>query len=141
MHETFDHTADLGLRIRAPDLDALFAEAGEALFGVIVENLEDVRPVQAISIQLQATSVDYLFFDWLNELLLRFERDHLLLCRFEAKVSQTDAGWTLTATAHGEEADPARHRLDHEVKAITYHGLLVPQHPDGSWLAEAIVDI
>src|SRR3954469_5456448 len=35
MHETFDHTADLGLRIRAGDLDTLFAEAAEALFSVI----------------------------------------------------------------------------------------------------------
>src|SRR5689334_13740816 len=31
MYETFEHTADLGLRIRAPDLDTLFAEAGRAL--------------------------------------------------------------------------------------------------------------
>ena len=29
MHETFDHTADLGLRIRAASLDTLFVEAAE----------------------------------------------------------------------------------------------------------------
>ena len=44
MFETFDHTADLGLRIRAPDLNALFAEAGEALFAAVVEDLSAVRP-------------------------------------------------------------------------------------------------
>src|SRR6516164_1766365 len=31
MHETFEHTADLGLRIRAADPETLFAEAGAAL--------------------------------------------------------------------------------------------------------------
>ena len=31
MYEHFEHTADLGLRVRAADLDALFAEAAEAL--------------------------------------------------------------------------------------------------------------
>jgi hypothetical protein len=31
MFEHFDHTADLGLRIRAADLDALFVEAAQAL--------------------------------------------------------------------------------------------------------------
>ena len=37
-------------------------------------------------------------------------------------------------------ADRDRHILDHEVKAITYHGLKVEQN-DGGWLAEVIVDI
>jgi SHS2 domain-containing protein len=37
--------------------------------------------------------------------------------------------------------DAARHKMDHEVKAITYHGLQVEQQPDGSWSAEVIVDI
>ena len=41
----------------------------------------------------------------------------------------------LSGTAWGEPLDPARHALDHEVKAITYHGLRVEQTADG-WLAE-----
>ncbi len=141
MHETFDHTADLGLRIRAADLDALFAEAAEALFEVVVENLPDVRLKQTAAFRLEATSLEYLFFDWLNELLLRFERDHLLFVRFAVKVEQADAGWKLGAVAEGEAVDPERHHLDHEVKAITYHGLKVEKQTDGGWLAEAIVDI
>ena len=36
--------------------------------------------------------------------------------------------------------DPRGTSLDHEVKAITYHGLQVEQTADG-WLAEVIVDI
>ena len=31
MYEFFEHTADLGLRVRAPTLDVLFAEAACAL--------------------------------------------------------------------------------------------------------------
>ena len=46
MYETFEHTADLGLRIRADDLNTLFAEAGRALFSVIVENPEEIRTVE-----------------------------------------------------------------------------------------------
>ena len=45
MYELFGHTADLGLRVRAPDLDTLFAEAGRGLFAMVVENLEQVQPV------------------------------------------------------------------------------------------------
>ncbi len=46
----------------------------------------------------------------------------------------------LEAAAWGEPMDPSRHELNHEVKAITYHGLKVEQTADG-WLAEVIVDI
>jgi SHS2 domain-containing protein len=136
MHETFEHTADLGLRIRAADLDQLFAEAGQALFAAIVEDLKTVRPLQRFDVRLIDDDREYLFFDWLKELLYHFDTEHLLFSRFEVQVGPGG----LTGSAYGEALDRKRHHLEHEVKAITYHGLRVEQTPDG-WLAEVIVDI
>jgi SHS2 domain-containing protein len=136
MYETFDHTADLGLRIRAADLNTLFGEAGLALQSAMVEDLSAVRPVRRLDVRLPADEPEYLLFDWLKELLYRFDAERLLLSRFEVKV---DAGG-LNASGWGEAFDPDRHELTHEVKAITYHGLKVEQTP-GGWLAEVIVDI
>jgi SHS2 domain-containing protein len=136
MYETFDHTADLGLRIRAPDLDTLFVEAGQALFAVIVEDLEAIAPRQSVQIELAGDDKEFLLFDWLKELLYRFDSQHLLFGRFQVHVDAT----RLRATAWGEPLDPDRHVLLHEVKAITYHGLTV-EHTDQGWLAEVIVDI
>jgi SHS2 domain-containing protein len=136
MHETFDHTADLGLRIRAADLDTLFAEAGQALLKTIVEDLKTVRPEKRVEIVVAGTDRAYLLFDWLKELLYHFDTEHLLFGKFEVHVSETG----LSAEAWGEPLDRARHNLEHEVKAITYHGLRV-ERVDGQWLAEVIVDI
>jgi SHS2 domain-containing protein len=136
MHETFEHTADLGLRIRAADLDTLFAEAGQALFGTIVEDLQTVRHEKRIEITLAADDREYLLFDWLKELLYHFDSEHLLFGKFEVYVTAKG----LTGSAWGEPLDRLRHNLEHEVKAITYHGLRVAQTGDG-WLAEVIVDI
>ena len=136
MYETFEHTADLGLRIRTPDLDRLFMEAAEALFSVIVEDLATVQARQQIEIELAGQERDYLLFDWLRELLYHCDSEHLLFGRFEVQV--TDNG--LKGKAWGEPLDRARHTLSHEVKAITYHGLRVEKTDDG-WLAEVIVDI
>ncbi len=136
MYETFEHTADLGLRVKAGDLPTLFAEAGRGLTSIIVANLDQVQPVRAVNIALPSALLDELLFDWLNEILYAFESEHLLLAKFE--VSIDDAG--LKAVARGEPADESRHRLEHEIKAITYHGLKVEQTPDG-FLAEVIVDI
>jgi SHS2 domain-containing protein len=80
--------------------------------------------------------VEYLLFDWLNELLYAFESEKLLLAEFDLKLKDQQ----LTATCRGEPMDPARHQMEHEVKAITYHGLRVEQTADG-WQSEVIVDI
>jgi len=136
MFETFDHTADLGLRVRAADLDTLFAEAAQALFSAIVEDLSAVRPERLVEVNLSGQERDYLLFDWLKALLYHFDAEHLLFSRFEVRL--TEMG--LHGKAWGEPLDRGRHELSHEVKAITYHGLKVEQTPDG-WLAEVIVDI
>jgi SHS2 domain-containing protein len=136
MYETFEHTADLGLRARAADLDTLFTEAAHALFSAIVEDSATVRPQQAVTIELTGDDREFLLFDWLKALLYHFDARHLVFGRFEVKVR--DDG--LTATAWGEPLDRSRHLLDREVKAITYHGLRVAKVADG-WEAEVIVDI
>jgi SHS2 domain-containing protein len=136
MYEYFEHTADLAIRVRAPHTNALFAEAATALFAAVVDELDTVRPERRINVEIAGTELDYLLFDWLRELLYRFDAEHLLLSRFAVAVN--DSG--LNGTAWGEPIDPVRHVLSHEVKAITYHGLRVEREGDG-WTAEVIVDI
>jgi SHS2 domain-containing protein len=136
MYELFEHTADLGLRVRAPDLNSLFADAARGLCAMVVENPDDVRPVASRTIEIAGTGRDYLLFDWLNELLYLCDTQHLVFSECAVEVSETG----LKALVQGEQLDPARHRPTHEVKAITYHHLKLEQTADG-WLAEVIVDI
>lgn len=136
MFETFEHTADLGLRIRARSLDELFAEAGRAFSSIVIDNVDALQPREEINVELQGDDREYLLFDWLNELLYRYETSDWLAASFEVAVDERG----LRATLRGEPIDPQRHARSHEVKAITYHGLKVAETEDG-WLAELIVDI
>ena len=136
MYEVFDHTADLGLRIRAATLEALFTDAADALFSLIVGGTGAIEACETVHLQVSGTDLDYLLFDWLNELLYTFESRHLLLKDFQVRIQDGQ----LTAQAAGEPFDRQRHPMEHEVKAITYHGLIVEQRPDG-WFAEVILDI
>lgn len=173
MIELFDHTADLGMRVRAATLEGLLAEAGRGLLSILVVNPEAVRPVLTRQVELEADDLSWLLFDWLSELLYAFDTEKLLLCQFEITLTDgtgrspsatasdlvgkesllepadpqvaanhppTEGPWRLVALCRGERSDPARHEMDHEVKAITYHGLRVEHTPDG-WEAEVIVDI
>ena len=121
MYETFEHTADLGLLVEAADLDSLFAEAGRGLLSILIENPDAVLPTCEVTIEVPGTERDYLLFDWLNELLYRYETEHLLFAQFDVSVGANG----LTAMARGEPLDVQRHEPTHEVKAITYHEFVV----------------
>ena len=141
MYEFFEHTADVGIRVRGTTLEEALQEAGRALFALIVENLDDVRPMDSVNIQFpapdsSADALDYLLFDWLSALLHEFESTGRVFSRFDVHV--TSAG--IDAVCRGEPLDPQRHRLGHEVKAITYHQLELKQAPDG-YAGQVIVDL
>lgn len=136
--EVFDHTADVGLRIRAADRDDLFRTAAEGLFDYVVANRDEVRVEATESVRLEAESDDELLAVWLNELIFRCETRHVLYKAFEVRVSGD--GLSLEARIGGEPIDRDRHILDHEVKAVTRHGLSLARDGDG-WLAEVILDI
>jgi SHS2 domain-containing protein len=136
LYEIFEHTADLGLRVRAASLEGLLTEAARGLFAMVVEDPSAVQPAVFRDFQISGSDPTYLFFDWLNELLYVCDTERLAFSQFDVRLT----GDGLAATARGEPLDPARHCLTHEIKAITYHELKVEQTDDG-WLAEVIVDI
>ena len=141
MYEYFDHTADVGIRIEADTLEAALADAGSAFSALVVENLDAVRPVDEVRIELPAAdetdgALDSLLFDWLAALLLEFESTRHIFCEFV--VRRTPEG--IVADVRGEPLDPDRHRLGHEVKAITYHQLEF-RRTDRGYSGRVIVDL
>jgi SHS2 domain-containing protein len=136
--ETFEHTADVGLRIRGSDLDDVFRTAAEGVFDYIVANRPEVRVDATEPLSLSAESPLDLLVAWLNELIFRSETRHQLYARFDVRVAPD--GTSLEATIGGEPVDASRHVLDHEVKAVTHHGETLVREGDG-WRAELILDI
>jgi SHS2 domain-containing protein len=136
--EVFDHTADVGLRIIADDLEDLFQTAAEGLFDFVVANREAVQVDRTEVVSLTSDSTANLLVGWLNELIFRCETQHFLFSRFEVEISSD--GLALEASIGGEAIDRDRHVLDHEVKAVTHHGISLER--DGrAWVAEVILDI
>ncbi|MHC4958909.1 MAG: archease [Planctomycetota bacterium] len=136
MHETFEHTADLGLRIRAGDVAELLAEAGCALMEVLVLDPDARGADTAERIAVEADGAPDLLFDWLSELLYLFCTKRFVAREYELSATET----SVTATVRGWRFDPDRDRGGNEVKAITYHRLRAEETADG-WLAEVILDI
>lgn len=125
-HELIEHTADIGLRVWAPDLNGLFAEAAVALVSVMGSPTS--RITATIDVALEAPDQDALMVDWLSEILFLFEARELVV--IEARVHVSEAPWRLAATIDGvgtegfDQEGPA-------VKAVTYHGLELTRTPAG----------
>lgn len=136
MYEIFEHTADLGLRIRAASLEQLCVDAATGLFATLAGDLGQIRPAVEERFDVAGTEPVWLLHDWLAELHAAFELRRMLFRTFQVSIDATG----LHATARGEPYDPAVHTLAHEVKAITQHELDVRQDADG-WQATVIVDI
>src|SRR5262249_17675859 len=120
------------------DLDDLFRTAAAGLFQLIVANAAEVIPRERLHVALSADSLEELLIDWLNELIYQAETGHRFYSRFDIKVTASPP--RLAAEMGGEPVDPDRHVLDHEVKAVTHHGICLDK-VDGGWVAEVIVDI
>jgi SHS2 domain-containing protein len=136
LYEIFEHTADLGVRVRAASLAALLADAARGLTAVIAGDTTQIRGTSEESFMVAGTDPTWLLYDWLGELLAAFDLRRMLFVDFHVEVGP--AG--LRATARGERYDPGRHELAHEVKAVTQHELIARETPQG-WEASFIVDI
>lgn len=134
--EYFDHTADIGMRIRAKDLTELFTQSALGMFGLITP-LEQFEAKDALDVLLKADSVEELLWKWLRELHYLFSTQKFVFMKFEFQELTEKVVW---ATCWGEYFDPQKHASEREVKAVTHHGYKVVRNGK-EWEAEVIFDI
>jgi SHS2 domain-containing protein len=135
-YETFDHTADLGVRVFGQTAKELFANAAYALFDLLTD-VKRIRETLGFDLHVEAADREELLVRWLSELLFLSESPGYLFKRFS--ISHLDQT-SLRAVAHGETFDPSRHAFNLEIKAVTYHQVAVKEE-DGKWEARVIFDI
>jgi SHS2 domain-containing protein len=136
--EFFEHTADIGVRVRGATLEELFVHAARAMFAALGE-LAKADGRRQKQLRLQAPSLEDLLHDWLAELLFEAEANHVL---YDEVVSLKVApAFSLDATLAGGPIDFGRSETNEEIKAVTYHHLRVERLPDQSWQATVIFDV
>jgi SHS2 domain-containing protein len=125
-----DHPADLGLEATGPTLAAAFANAGLALMSVIVDPA-NVRPVDHLPVVIEADDPEQLLVRWLDELLFRYDGSGFITREIDV---QTISPHRLEATISGECLDVKRHTTRVDVKAVTYHQIVVREDGDGGYI-------
>jgi len=136
-YEIIEHTADIGIRVKGPDLKELFIKAAAAMFDIIAEkkSYSEAHQQQSLTLTLNAENREELFVNWLNELLSLYAIKENIFCDFRFKFLDEH---NLQAEVFG--CDINDYKVNTEIKAATYHQLRIEQ-TGSNWEAEVIFDV
>ena len=135
-YQIIDHTADLGIIVKGPDVKQLFILAAQAMTDIMVKGDISEKTVTR-DVLVEGEDFPDLMVRWLGEILYLFEGENLIVNSMEIKsISPIQLKSTLTLTSF----EPERHQVLREIKAVTYHQISVNKSDDG-WEARVIFDI
>ena len=141
--EDLDHTADVGIRIRGASPGEFLCEAlrGVNLILVGETTWEEIREVDIVEISLSAQDPETLLVDFLNEVIFLFDSRRLLFRKLQLEaVELSGPRCVLRGVLSGEPFDPQRHELQTEIKAATFHDLVV-RNERGGLSADVVFDL
>ena len=134
-YETFEHRADIGIRGYGRSVEEAFENGAKAMFSVMVA-INEVKAQERKEVSCDAPDMDYLFVEWLNNLLSVSHLNGMVLSSFKVEI----IGNKLQGSAWGEHIDKSRHKLMIEVKAATYSMLKVAKENE-IYFAQCVVDV
>lgn len=136
-YETFEHTADIGVRGFGKTLEEAFENAALGMFSIMYRKINKVKPVREIQVRASGYDLESLFVEWLNSLLAESDIRDMVFSRFKVKIDRNN--YTLEGTCSGEkrkiEFEPSI-----EVKAATYSELRV-EKKGKIYIAQCVLDI
>jgi SHS2 domain-containing protein len=124
-----EHTADAYVEAYGTSIEEAFENAALATIEVMTE-LEKVEPKTEDALEVEAYDEYALLYNWLEELLVKFELTGKLYSRFKiASIEKTPGGLKLKAKAWGELYNPEKHPSKVGIKSITYHQMEIVKKP------------
>jgi protein archease len=130
--------ADCALEIEGTDLDDLFATAARALAETMVDPAT-LTPSLERQIDLEAPSLDLLFFDWLSELIGLKDTEGAAFPEVEAHIEHGTPCRLRARLVGGPLHGGSRAALRSDPKAVTFHLFRVEPCP-GGWRARVVID-
>jgi len=135
-YQIIDHTADLGIIVKGPDLKSLFIQAAQAMTDLIVKGDISKRTATR-DVLIEGEDFPDLMVRWLGEILYLFEGENFIVHSIQIKsISPIQLKSTLSLSSF----EPEYHEVLREIKAVTYHQISVDKSDDG-WEARVIFDI
>jgi len=124
-----EHTADAYVEAYGINLEEAFENAALATLDIMTESEKVEAKIEDV-LEVEAPDEYALLYNWIEELLVKFELAGRLYSRFNiSSIEETPVGLKLRAKAWGEPYDPEKHPPKVGIKSITYHQMEIVKKP------------
>jgi len=118
-----EHPADIGIVARGTGLAGAFGEAAAGMMSLIVD-AASVEASESREVVITASEPEQLLVRWLSEILFLLDGEGFVGKEFAVThLTRT----SLRATVRGELFSSSRHTTLLDVKAVTYHQVMVEE--------------
>jgi SHS2 domain-containing protein len=118
------HTADVGVEAYGKNLEETFSNVALGLFE-IMSNTKKIKDTKTYKIKIKSENIESLLYDFLEKFLIIHDIENAVFTRVDVKKITEKDGFTIEATAYGEEFNPKKHESRSGVKAITYQRMKI----------------
>jgi len=138
-YKLLDHTADIRVEVWGKTRKELFGNAVAAMFDVMVDwpSEEKIKPLEEKTVKITGNNLEDTLINFLREALYLFNGKGWLIKSCEP-VELT--GRSIVARLQGEPYNRQKNPLKTEIKAVTYHGLIINKSKK-FWQAKVVFDV
>ena len=138
-YKLLNHTADIRVEVWGKTRKELFANALAAMFDVMIDIPDDekIKALEEKTVKITGNDLEDMLINFLREALYLFNGQGWLIKSCES-VELT--GRIIVARLQGELYNRQKNPLKTEIKAVTYHGLMINKSKK-SWQAKVVLDV
>ena len=127
LRKNFEHTADIGIEVESSNLSEAFEEVSLS-FSEIITGGNLPKSSLSKEVNLEADNLDSLLVDFMSYLIVLFDTDFFITGSARLEISNSH-NFSLSGNLMGETYDQDTHGYGVEIKAISYHLLVVEEGP------------
>jgi SHS2 domain-containing protein len=138
-YKLLDHAADVRLLVWGKTRKELFANTVVAMFDVMVDILGDekIKPLEEKTLIISGNDLEDILINFLREALYLFNGQGWLV--IGCKPLEL-TGKSIVVRLQGEPYNRQKNKLKTEIKAVTYHGLMINKS-NKLWQAKVVFDV
>jgi len=126
-----EHTSDIYAEAYGGTLEEALENIALAMFEAMTDTSK-VHPETAVALKVEGDDLESLTYNWLEQLLLKFEIEGLVFSKFKVeKLLGVDSSFKMEASAWGEAFNPEEHPSRAEIKGVTYHLMEIRRGGEG----------
>ena len=127
-----DHATDAIIEITAKNLKEAFLVAADAEINLMIDQ-HTVKETDQREFSANGKDLDYLLFSWLEEIPFVLITQGFAIKRVEIDI-QKNKDFKINAKAFGEQLDIKKHNFKVEIKAPTFHDMVIRQANTGVYM-------